>query len=51
MINLADERDVGEEQQRAGKMQRLAGLGIIFAGITQPPARAVCAEHEREAGE
>jgi len=62
VVNLADERDVGEKQARADQVQRLAGLPVFalhFAPVLrsrataeggQPPATRVEAEHEHETG-
>ena len=60
VVNLADERDVGEEQARADQVQRLAGLPVFSLRLApvlrsrataeggQPPAAGVEAEHEQK---
>ena len=40
VVNLADERDVGEKQARADQVQRLAGLPVFALDFAQPPAAA-----------
>ena len=48
MINLADERDVREEQHGAGEVQRFGGLEIFLPHFAQVIAARVRAQQERE---